>query len=592
MEPGFRDNILSKTIKVIVIIIYINSCASKEIIRETKFGKVRGYSSLSSQIFTGIPYAAPSKRWEAPTSPGPWNGTLDATKLKPMCYQAENCAAVNPVGTCQAEVSEDCLYLNIFAPLDTTKRSRKAVMLFIHGGGFEFSSGGADVYNGEAISSKGDVIIVTFNYRLGAFGFLVTGDGNNDITGNYGILDQIQALNWVHENIGDFGGDNNRITLFGQSAGALSIATHMTSRSLAHLFHRVIIESSPFTIPLKPMDVAVSQGKDFARLLNCSARNVSCLRSKSASAIATAQGIYFQQAMFSDSYLRKFLPWIPHIDGITIINGVIEAFSSRSFVPKATIIGSTSEEGQMYVYLGFGKPMSALEYRILLIGVRPNHSSRVYKMYKPTNTSDARARLAELTTDFVFYCSTRAVARSISQFAPVNLITLYTPDLITLDTPDLIILHTTDLITLDTPYLITLDTPDLITLDTSDLITLDIPDQITLDTPDLITLDTPYLIILDTPDLITLDTSDLITLGIPDLITLDTPDLITLDIPDLITLDTPDLITLDIPDLITLNIPDLITLDTPDLITLDIPNLITLDTPDVIIVDTPEASQT
>ncbi|XP_060608253.1 cAMP-regulated D2 protein-like [Ruditapes philippinarum] len=252
-----------------------------------------------------------------------------------------------------------------------------------------------------------------------AFGFLVTGVGSDDINGNFGILDQIQALNWVHENIGVFGGDNNRITLFGQSAGALSTAIHMTSPNVAPLFSRVIIESSPFTIPLKPLDIAITQGNEFGSLLNCTAGNVSCLMSKSANQIASAQGKYFQQALFSDSYLRKFLPWTPHIDGTIIKQGVMEAFINGAYAPKPAILGSTSEEGQMYIYLGFGKPMSALEYRLLLFGVRPKQSTEVYKMYKPELKSDARSTLTELTTDFVFYCPARTVARSISRFAPV-----------------------------------------------------------------------------------------------------------------------------------------------------------------------------
>jgi carboxylesterase type B len=141
--------------------------------------------------------------------------------------------------------------------------------------------------------------------------------------------------------------------------------------------------------------------------------------SKSANQIASAQGKYFQQALFSDSYLRKFLPWTPHIDGTIIKQGVMEAFISGAYAPKPAILGSTSEEGQMYIYLGFGKPMSALEYRLLLFGVRPKQSTEVYKMYKPELKSDARSILTELTTDFVFYCPARTVARSISQFAPV-----------------------------------------------------------------------------------------------------------------------------------------------------------------------------
>ena len=209
------------------------------------------------------------------------------------------------------------------------------------------------------------------------------------------------------------------MTLFGQSAGALSTAIHMTAGKVDNLFHRVILESSPFAIPLKPMNIAVKQGEILSNLLSCPSKNADCLRSRSAYEIAVKQGEYFQQAAFSDSYLRKFLPWTPHVDGEEVATGVMDAFNNMSFTAKPAMIGTVSQEGQMYVPLAFGRQMNKLEYRMLLFGIKPRLAEKAYQNYRPVNAADARPELAVLVTDFMFACPARSVARQLSKYSPV-----------------------------------------------------------------------------------------------------------------------------------------------------------------------------
>ena len=199
----------------------------------------------------------------------------------------------------------------------------------------------------------------------------------------------------------------------------MSIAIHMTTGHIDNLFHRVIIQSSPFTIPLKPLNVAVRQGEIFASLLSCPPRNAECLRSRSALEIAATQGEYFQQVAFSDSYLRKFLSWIPHVDGKEVTSPLMDAYKNHSYIAKPAMIGTVSQEGEMYVPLAFGRPVDKLEFSMLLFGVQPRVARKAFENYRPRNDADARPELAVLVTDFMFACPARSVARKLSAEVPV-----------------------------------------------------------------------------------------------------------------------------------------------------------------------------
>ncbi|XP_046396391.1 juvenile hormone esterase-like [Ischnura elegans] len=237
------------------------------IVKGTRDKSYRGRPFVS---FRGIPYAKPpvgSLRFAPPEPVGPWNGVLDATKDAPLCIQKNYLVAGYPVLG-----QEDCLYINVYVPLNRQKpkifseapiplnpnsqsrwwedRSRSSassrhgsllpVMVYIHGGGF-FSGAGSSTLHGPEYIIDRDVVLVTFNYRLGALGFLSTEDAS--ATGNWGLKDQVTALKWVQRYIRYFGGNPEKVTLFGQSAGAASVSYHMLSPMSQGLFHKAITQS-------------------------------------------------------------------------------------------------------------------------------------------------------------------------------------------------------------------------------------------------------------------------------------------------------------------------------------------------------------
>src|SRR5689334_22429037 len=196
-------------------------------------------------VFRGIPYAAPpvgELRWRAPQPAAKWSGVRDASKLGHNCMQHQPYDDIDPF---TAGVSEDCLYLNVWTATLNPKQKRP-VMVWIHGGGFWAGFGGEERHNGAPLAKKG-AVVVTLNYRLGPFGFLahpaLAAESPHHATGNYGLLDQIAALQWVRRNIARFGGDPNRVTIFGESAGGMSVGSLIASPLAKGLFARAILES-------------------------------------------------------------------------------------------------------------------------------------------------------------------------------------------------------------------------------------------------------------------------------------------------------------------------------------------------------------
>ncbi|KAJ8971263.1 hypothetical protein NQ317_011622 [Molorchus minor] len=203
-------------------------------------GKVRGHvlespGGMKFYAFQGIPYAKPpvgNLRFQAPQAVENWDGIINATKTSNRCYS---------VAKDTDDESEDCLYLNVYTPiLESENNTKLPVMIFIYGGGFNDGASAYNIYGPDYLLEQ-DLIVVSFNYRVGPFGFLSTGD--EVVPGNAGLKDQLLALKWTNQNIGLFGGDITKITLFGQSAGAASVAYHILSNQSAGLFRAGIAES-------------------------------------------------------------------------------------------------------------------------------------------------------------------------------------------------------------------------------------------------------------------------------------------------------------------------------------------------------------
>lgn len=210
----------------------------------TTSGAVRGNAPDSSGVasYQGIPYATPpigALRWRPPQPPATWTGVRDATGPGHTCF------GIATPSTPLTDMSEDCLTLNVWAPTDDIRP--KAVMVWLHGGGFQFGSGSEPLYDGSRLASRG-VVVVTLNYRLGAFGFLARHDldAESGPSGDLGLQDQIAALRWIQSNIGAFGGNPHNVTIFGESAGAHAVGMLMASPRTTGLFHRAITESGAF----------------------------------------------------------------------------------------------------------------------------------------------------------------------------------------------------------------------------------------------------------------------------------------------------------------------------------------------------------
>lgn len=240
--------------KGMLIAIVALSCALPVLARApqvaTESGAVRGVASGLGDAYLGVPYAAPPLgplRWRPPAPTSSWQGARDASAFGPACPQK----GVSMPGEPAPVTSEDCLYLNVWTPL--RRPGRHPVMVWIHGGGYANGATALPLYRGDRLAAKG-VVVVSINYRLGVLGFLahpalsLEGDGGS---GNYGLMDQIAALQWVQRNIAAFGGDPGNVTVFGQSAGAMSVSLLMASPRARGLFHRAIAQSGGVFEPIQ-----------------------------------------------------------------------------------------------------------------------------------------------------------------------------------------------------------------------------------------------------------------------------------------------------------------------------------------------------
>jgi len=307
----------------------------------TTYGELEGVAREQHVAFYGIPYAAPpagERRFRAPEPPASWSGVRLADTPGPAARQSSHPI---PGFAASGPQDEDCLYLNVFTP--AADGNRRPVLLWIHGGAFTHGTGAGPLYDGGPLGRRGDVVVVTINYRLGAFGYLYLGEHlpASGVTANAGQLDQIAALRWIRDNIAAFGGDPGNVTIFGESAGAAAVGTLLAMPAAAGLFHRAILESGSGRA-ISPRVAARVTGLFLDELgLNASAANQ--LLTMDASKILEAQS-----AVATRAQREIGLAFGPVRDERTVPHSPLDAVSAGSAARVPLIIGTNRDEVKLF----------------------------------------------------------------------------------------------------------------------------------------------------------------------------------------------------------------------------------------------------
>ncbi len=358
--------------------------------------------------YKGVPFAAPPTgelRWKEPQPVEPWDGVLACDEYGPACPQPRDWEGVPDVG----HTDEDCLYLNVWTPAENPGE-RLPVMVWIHGGAFIIGTGSLPIYDGHYLAEKG-VVVVTINYRVGPFGFLahplLSAESERGVSGNYGMLDQVAALEWVQENIGVFGGDPGNITVFGESAGGMSILYLMTSPLAEGLFHRAAVQSGPmFDLGLPVCDFptleqAEKTGEAICRKLGCEGEGdeLAALREVTPEAL--------MEASAGDS--MSFIPinLSPNVDGHLLLEQPFEAFAAGRQCAVPLLTGVNANEGT-----GFVSNFTLDYYRHVMSSLYGDMASEVESLYPAQTDTEANASAQKLVTEMGFAASARFTADS------------------------------------------------------------------------------------------------------------------------------------------------------------------------------------
>ncbi|XP_060533368.1 juvenile hormone esterase-like [Cylas formicarius] len=411
-----------------VSIVFCVSTAFADLLIDLPDGQVRGHEvpsdSGSIYAFEGIPFASPplgNLRFQAPSPPQPWSGILEANQSRDDCIGFSN----------YMPQSEDCLYVNVYKPAREIPE-RLPVLVWIYGGAFILGSGSYKAYGPDALVNEG-IIVVAFNYRLGLFGFLSTGD--EAILGNAGLKDQVQALKWVQSNIAYFGGDPEKVTIVGQSAGGISVGAHLANPKAAGLFRGAICQSGcslttlAITTQTNPKQVAY----DLAKAVDPSVSD-----SNTTSEIRDVlQNVDTDviKANFLNS-LRTGIVLEPDVEGAYVTELSFPQLESGNFNQVPLVIGSVSEEG-----LAFGLNtqssviVKGLQFDIDATQLLPDDfvpqenvsTVEVGSLIKDTYVGEGGsfllnpAKVLQFTSDNMFIRSILKQARMQSNYTPVYL---------------------------------------------------------------------------------------------------------------------------------------------------------------------------
>lgn len=423
MRSSFRRRVLCAAILVFGGVALATARTRDPLTVMTESGPVHGATTGGVRRFLGIPYAAApvgELRWKEPVAPAPWTTTREATVAGAMCPQ------VLPVVNIETG-NEDCLFVNVFVP-DKPSRGLAPVMVWIHGGGFTVGSGLDD--DPTRLAAKSGLVLVSINYRLGPFGFLahpaLTAETADHAAGNLGIQDQQAALRWVRKNIRAFGGNPKNVTIFGESAGGISVCSHLVSPASKGLFRRAITESGPCLSPVPSRAAAEAQGERFAQTVGCDGAPdvLACLR-----AVPTHDALV---ALPPDPtfLFDRSVNWLPTGDDVVLPQDIPGAFESGDFHHVPTIIGVNRDEGRLFVGLAFNvnfagvvphpiPPEEWADHVDSYFGA--NVGAEVKARYPLAAFPDPGAALGQAIGDAVLACPAVNSAPVIARHAPVFL---------------------------------------------------------------------------------------------------------------------------------------------------------------------------
>lgn len=384
----------------------------------TQYGKLVGSIQGNVFQFLSIPYAKPpivsmtdTLRWKAPQLPEPWTGEKAANQFAPVCPQKK---FEQGDTTFTLEGNEDCLYLNIWTP--QLGAADRPVLVFIHGGGNQQGgtnqiTGGTEIYNGKNMAERGNVVVVSIQYRLGPLGFLVHPglemENEHGISGNFAVLDQILALTWVKNNIAPFGGNPQKVMIFGESAGGTNVGNLLTSPLATGLFQRACIQSAAPNIG--NYDSAKKNGIAYINDF-----------------IATGsdkQKINYARTIPADTLIKNLsnplgggvvqMNWQAVKDNVTFLDMPVAVFQGANFNKVPLIIGSNSEE------MSIAAPATVFPFMVTSLinsSVPPSLQSEAKSIYPAgNNQTEARTSYVNILTDAQFTATTRRTAQCVSQ---------------------------------------------------------------------------------------------------------------------------------------------------------------------------------
>ncbi|MDV4150854.1 carboxylesterase family protein [Clostridium sp. AL.422] len=384
---------------------------------KTQNGLVSGFYNKDKTVreFTGIPYAAPpvgELRWKSPQPAKSWDGVRQLDHFSDAAMQSKSLPIFSKylglaLGTDELlknssikyneKVSEDCLYLNVWSSAKSSNE-RLPVIVYIHGGSFVYGSGSMDVYNGENMAKKG-VVFVNINYRLGIFGFMahpeLTKESEYNSSGNYGILDQIAALQWVKNNISEFGGDPDNVTIAGESAGAGSVNILMASPLAKGLFHRAIAESGAFF----SSESRESGGNPERKLSEAEKDGVEIQKSLEKTSISDMREMSAKDLL----KLSKNQTIVPNIDGYVLPDTVYKIFKEGNQNDVPILVGSNSDEGSLLTLpWPATATVSADKFKDIVAKRYGSLADELLKLYPADSNNKAVESQVKISTDHLF----------------------------------------------------------------------------------------------------------------------------------------------------------------------------------------------